>query len=119
MLNIENKLNEMKVYEKVFAKSNMSVAKLKEVANYYKVHLVTERYEKLGRKHFPKNPTVVEYEEIDAWQLGCYLSSVNYFGDRIEKGYTPLGYVAVKLTCKSPSDEIKIVRKFRFEYIQN
>lgn len=111
------RLNEFEVYKKALAKTGMSVAQLKEVARNYRVFTTVERYEKLGRKHFPKNPTIKEEEEINAWQLGCYFSSVNSFGDRIEKEYTPLGYVAVKLTCKSPDDQIKIVRKFRYERI--
>ena len=36
---------------------------------------------------------------------------------KLEKNYTPAGYITTKLTSTSPDKEIKIVRKFRYEYI--
>ena len=111
------KFDEFKVYEKQLKKCALSVDDLKRFNTYFKITLVTERYEKLGRKNYPKNPTVRTEEEIDAWQLGCYASSINFFGDRIEKGYTKGGYTLIKLTCHNPSNEIKVVRKFKYELI--
>lgn len=118
-IKMEIELESLEQYKKVLDKCNFSVSKLKDVNRSYKVILTTERYEKLGRKCFPKKPTNVEVEEINAWQLGCYFTGIGFFKDRIEKSYTPLGYVATKLTCVNPDDSIKIVRKFKYIYEPN
>ncbi|MCM1233873.1 MAG: hypothetical protein NC489_27515 [Ruminococcus flavefaciens] len=77
--------------------------------------VISNRYEKLGRKNFPKNPTETETEEINARNYACYLSSIGFFGDRVYKSYTYCGYIPTRLTCVSPDSETKIERIFRFE----
>ena len=116
---INLKLDEFKGYEKVLNKCNFSVSKLKDINRSYKVILTTERYEKLGRKCYPQKPTSTETEEITAWNLACYLTGIGFFKDRIEKSYTQAGYIATKLTCKNPADDVKIVRKFKYIYEPN
>lgn len=108
---------EFKSYAAEIKKCGLSLYDIDNIAANYKVTMTQETYEKLGRKNFPKKPTETEIEEIDARQLACYLSSISFFGDRVEKNYTPAGYIATKLTCTSPNKEIKIIRRFKYEYI--
>lgn len=78
---------------------------------------VTEnRYEKQGRKNFPKKPTTSEEHEADARNYACYLSSIGFFGDRIYESYTHCGCIPTRLTCVSPDGEIKVERIFKLEY---
>ena len=108
---------EFKGYAAEIKKSGLSLYDLDNIAANYKITMTQETYEKLGRKNFPKNPTETETQEISARQLACYLSSISFFKDRIEKNYTPAGYITTKLTSISPDKEIKIIRKFRYKYI--
>ena len=107
---------EFKCYEAEFKKCGLYLSDLDSIAANYKVTMTQETYEKLGRKNFPRKATETETQEISARQLACYLSSISFFNDRVEKNYTPAGYIATKLTCVSPSKETKIIRKFRYEY---
>ena len=91
---------------------------LDNIAANYKITMTQEIYKKLGRKYFPKKATETWVREINARQLACYLSSISFFNDRVERNYTTAGYIATKLTCTSPDKEIKIIRKFRYEYIR-
>ena len=80
-----------------------------------KVTCVSEKYRKDGRKTFPTTPT--EAEVIDHWTTEQYLNcitSIPFFRDRVEKGYTPYGYVPIKLTSYSPDGNEKWVRRFTF-----
>ena len=109
---------EFKGYEKELKKCGLSLYDIDNIAANYKITMTQETYEKLGRKNFPRKATETETQEINARQLACYLSSISFFGDRVERNYTPAGYIATKLTCTSPDKEIKIIRKFRYEYIR-
>ena len=109
---------EFKNYAAEFKKCGLFLYDLDRIAESCKITMTKETYEKLGRKNFPKKATETETQEISARQLACYLSSISFFGDRVEKNYTPAGYIATKLTCTSPDKEIKIIRKFRYEYIR-
>ena len=108
---------EFKGYKEEIKKSGLSLYDLDNIAANYKITMTQETYEKLGRKYCPKKATETETQEISARQLACYLSSISFFKDRVEKNYTTAGYIATKLTCTSPDKEIKIIRKFRYEYI--
>ena len=108
---------EFKNYAAEIRKCGLSLYDIDNIAANYKITMTQETYEKLGRKNFPRKATETETQEINARQLACYLSSISFFGDRVEKNYTPAGYIATKLTCTSPDKEIKIIRKFRYEYI--
>ena len=109
---------EFKGYAKEFKKCGLSLYDIDDIAVNYKVTMTQEKYEKLGRKNFPRKATETEVKEINARQLACYLSSISFFNDRVERNYTPAGYIATKLTCTSPDKETKIIRKFRYEYIR-
>ena len=106
---------EFKGYEKEFKKCGLSLYDLDNIAANYKITMTQEIYKKLGRKYFPRKATETETQEINARQLACYLSSISFFKDRIEKNYTIVGLIATRLTCVSPSKEIKIIRKFNYE----
>ena len=109
---------EFKGYEKELKKCGLSLYDIDNIAANYKITMTQETYEKLGRKYFPRKATETETQEINARQLACYLSSISFCNDRVEKNYTPAGYIATKLTCTSPDKETKIIRKFRYEYIR-
>ena len=108
---------EFKNYAAEIKKCGLSLYDLDNIAANYKITMTQETYKKLGRKYFPRKATETETQDISARQLACYLSSISFFNDRIEKNYTTAGYIATKLTCTSPDKEIKIIRKFRYEYI--
>ena len=108
---------EFKDYEKEFKKCGLSLYDLDRIAANYKITMTHETYEKLGRKYFPRQATETETQEISARQLACDLSSISFFNDRVEKNYTPAGYIATRLTSTSPDKEIKIIRRFKYEYI--
>ena len=108
---------EFKGYKEEIKKSGLSLYDLDNIATNYKITMTQETYKKLGRKYFPRKATETETVEINARQLACYLSSISFFKDRIEKNYTTAGYIVTKLTSISPDKEIKIIRKFRYEYI--
>ena len=108
---------EFKGYATEIKKCGLSLYELDNIAANYKITMTQEIYKKLGRKYFPRKATEVWVRDINARQLACYLSSISFFGDRVEKNYTTAGYIATKLTCTSPDKEIKIIRKFRYEYI--
>ena len=108
---------EFKGYKEEIKKCGVSLYDLDNIAVNYKITMTKEIYEKLGRKNFPRKATETETTVINARQLACYLSSISFFNDRVERNYTPAGYIATKLTSTSPDKEIKIIRKFRYEYI--
>ena len=108
---------EFKGYKEEIKKCGLSLYDLDNIAVNYKITMTKEIYEKLGRKNFPRKATETETVEINARQLACYLSSISFFNDRVEKNYTTAGYIATKLTCTSPDKEIKIIRRFKYEYI--
>ena len=109
---------EFKNYATEIKKSGLSLYDLDNIAVNYKITMTQEIYKKLGRKYFPRKATETETQIINARQLACYLSSISFFKDRVEKNYTTAGYITTKLTSTSPDKEIKIIRKFRYEYIR-
>ena len=108
---------EFKGYKEEIKKCGLYLTDLDNMDGRYKITMTKETYEKLGRKYFPRKATETETQEINARQLACYLSSISFFKDRVERNYTPAGYITTKLTSTSPDKEIKIIRKFRYEYI--
>ena len=109
---------EFKGYAAEFKKCGLYLSDLDNIAANYKITMTQEIYKKLGRKNFPRKATEVWVRDINARQLACYLSSISFFNDRVEKNYTTAGYIVTKLTSTSPDKEIKIIRKFRYEYIR-
>ena len=81
----------------------------------YAITLTTKTWNLGGRKCFSRDPQSVETETITARQYACYISSVGFFRDRVSSGYTPVGYIPVRLTCYSPDRIIKIDRYFYIE----
>ena len=108
---------EFKNYAAEIKKSGLSLYDLDNIAVNYKITMTQETYKKLGRKNFPRKATDVWIRDINARQLARYLSFISFFKDRIEKNYTPAGYITTKLTSTSPDKEIKIIRRFKYEYI--
>lgn len=106
---------EFKQYESLFKKYNLFLSDFNTLENYT-ITMTENRYEKLGRKNFPKNPTTTKTEVITARQYACYMSSIGFFKDRVENTYTSFGYKPYSLTCKNPSNELKIVRQFDFTF---
>lgn len=110
-----NLKEEFKQYEELFKKHNLYLSDLQTLEQNYIITVETNRFEKLGRKHFPKKATETTKEVITARQYALYMSSIGFFGDRVEKTYTTWGYKPYKLTCINPNKEVKIQRIFRFE----
>ena len=108
---------EFKNYAAEIKKSGLSLYDLDNIAVNYKITMTQEIYKKSGRKYFPRKATDVWIRDINARQLACYLSFISFYKNRIEKDYTAAGYVVTKLTSISPDKEIKIIRKFNYEYI--
>jgi hypothetical protein len=80
----------------------------------YDITLTTKTWYRGERKAFSKNPQVTETGKISARQYACYVSSVGFFRDRVNKAYTAAGFIPVRLTCYSPDRAIKIERVFCF-----
>lgn len=80
-----------------------------------KLEVTSNRYEKQGRKNFPKNPTTTEKEVISARNYACYMSSIGFFGDKVYKSYTYCGYIPTRIVCKNPDNTVKVERIFKFE----
>ena len=109
---------EFKGYKKYFEKCGLSLWELDSLKNY-DIVMTTEHYEKQGRKCFPSKPTTSESQVISPREFCCYISGMAFFGDRVYKGSTPLGYgVVTRLTCVNPSNDLKIVRKFKYVYVK-
>lgn len=108
---------EFKEYRKTLHKIGMDGYDLDTLDNgKYEITLIENRYEKLGRKHFPKNPTTTETSTITARQYACYITSIGFFRDRVVKGYTPAGNIVTRLTCQNPDKTLKVERIFRIKY---
>ena len=106
---------EFKEYEKLFKKYNLFLSDFNTLENYT-ITMTENRYEKQGRKNFPQKPTTTKTENITVRQYACYMSSIDFFNDRVEKTYTSFGYKPYRLTCKNPSNDLKIERIFDFKY---
>lgn len=105
---------EFKGYEKLFKKHNLLLSDLDTLENYT-IRMTVNRYEKQGRKHFPQKPST-KIENITARQYACYMSGIEFFEDRVYNSYTSFGYKPYRLTCKNPSNDIKIERIFDFKH---
>ena len=107
---------EFKRYEKELKKAGLSLYDLDLIEDSYNVTMKEKRFEKRGRKTYGKYPVEEKEESITSRQLACYMSSIGFFGDRVEKAYTKLGYVPIRLTSVSPDKEVKVVREFEYHY---
>ena len=116
----ENELSaEFKEYNNTMKKAGIDSWLFDEINQFLKsggkLTVTCNRYEKLGRKNFPKTPTISETEIIDARNYACYISSIGVFKDRIYKNYTYCGYIPTRITCINPDNSVKIERIFKFE----
>ena len=107
--------DEFKDYSKQLAKLNVYGSDIDYLEGFTKITITEEVFEKLGRKNFPRKATSTEVKETTARQYLCYLTSIGFFGDRVEKSYTVAGYIPTKLSCTSPNKEKKITRSFKIE----
>ena len=105
---------EFKSYEKELKKVGFSLYDLDLIGDRYNVTMKEKRFEKRGRKTYGKYPVEEKEESITARDFACYMSSIGFFGDRVEKSYTKLGYIPTKLTSFSPDKEVKVVREFKY-----
>ena len=106
--------NEYVNYKKELVKMNVW-DEIECLDEFYTITLTQETYEKQGRKCFPRKATETEVSEITTRNYLNYLTSIGFFGDRVEKSYTYIGLVPTKLTCTSPDKEVKIIRRFKIE----
>lgn len=108
---------EFEGYKKYFEKCGLSMNQLDTLGSY-KITMIKETYEKQGRKNFPSKPTTTETEILDPRAYCCIVSGMAFFHDRVHKGYNSLGYEVVdRLTAVRPDNQVKIVRKFRYERV--
>ena len=109
---------EFSEYNKALAKINVYGSTLDTLNNEkYTITLTEKRWELGTRKNFSRKPQMEEKRVITARQYACYITSIGFFRDRVQNGYTPAGYIPTRLTCKSPDGEQKIERYFRIEYV--
>jgi len=114
-----NWYEEFAEYRDIMEKYNVYGSTLNQLdSGDYKITLTEQRFEKLGRKNFPRKATEEKTEVIQAINYGRYISSIGFFRDRVEQSYTFAGYIPMRLTSVSPDREIKIVRKFYIEKIK-
>lgn len=108
---------EFKKYNKVMSKLNVYGSTLDNLnSSRYTITLTTKTWTLGSRKAFSKQPQTVETEQITAREYACYISSVEFFQDRISKQYTPAGFIPVRLTCYNPDKIIKIQRTFHIAH---
>ena len=107
---------EFKQYESLFKKHNLFLSDLSTLEANYIISMTEEHFEKLGRKNYPKQPTTSNTQVITARSYACYISSINFFHDKVINNYTSFGFKPYKLTCQNPDSTLKIVRTFHFEY---
>ena len=106
-------------YNKAMAKVNVYGSTLDTLNNgSYRIIMTQNDYYLEGRKAFSRKPQKTEIQEITARQYACYISSIGFFGDRISKAYTAVGFIPVQLTCINPSRTHKIERRFKIEIIR-
>lgn len=85
----------------------------------YIITMIEKTFEKTeSGKSWRRNPIEETEKEIKFDEYFNYLSSVEFFKnlggtERIEKGYTIVGYIPTKLTSISPKKETKIIRQFK------
>lgn len=116
MENTQRLSEEFKGYKNIFHKCGIDLYDLDHMDQYYQITMTTEMYEKkAGNKTISKKPTETKTEIIDARQFACYLSGICFFGDRIEKGYTYIGYVVKKMSCYNPDKTKRRVTYFKYE----
>lgn len=89
------------------------------------ITLITESYE---LKPNTKNSYQLKdktYEIISESTLSKYINSISFFRskggkEKIEYDYTAYaGYRPTKLTSTSPKKELKVIRYFKYELLQN
>ena len=108
---------EFKEYNHSMSKLNVYGSTLDTLdSGSYTITLTTKTWDLGSRKGFSKNPQSTETEIITARQYACFVSSIGFFNDRTNNGYTPVGFIPVRLTCYNPSKTMKIQRCFHIVY---
>lgn len=83
-----------------------------------RTHMVFERTD--SGKSWKKNPSVTDIRKITTEEYNNYVRSINFMNGfcggscRAEKGYTPCGYIPVKITLVNPSGTEKHTETYRF-----
>ena len=115
---MERKFDEFTRYEEqMFKKCKVDIHKLEQLDRNYRIVEIYERFEKQGARNYPRKPKETTTEVIDARRFACLLSGLGFFKDRVSLENTCAGYIVVKLTCFNPDNTVKVVRKFKYEYI--
>lgn len=107
----------VKRYPKSFKRANLTADTLYDIQEFLTrgtLEVMVNRYEKQGRKTFPKKPTETTVEKIPFEHYLNYISSIGFFGDYVEKTYTYCGYICTRLVAKSPDGQEKVERIFNF-----
>ena len=114
--NINNYLEQVdgegfrKAYRKLFDSLNLENVYSSDVLVICK----TEKFEKLGRKCFPKKATETEFSVYDTEHyLNCVTGKL-FFHDRVGYAYTTFGNIPRTFTCVNPSGDTKITRTFTY-----
>lgn len=107
---------EFETYKKHFHKCGIDLLDLDYTLPNYEIIMTTEMYErKPENKTFSKKPVETETKVIDVRQYACYISGIGFFNDRIEKGYTYIGYIVRRMACVNPDRTKKRVTYFSYK----
>lgn len=125
MENVTIRLSEeFEQYNKAMSKYNVygsTLDRLNEMieSGTHKLFLSEKRYEKQGRKGFPRKPTSENVSEIKARNYACYISTIGGFSDKVTQDYTFLGYIPTELKSVSWGiGDVKVIRSFRLEKVE-
>ena len=108
-------------YNKAMAKWNVYGSTLDDIARHVEsgkleIIMTEKRYEKGNLKGFPRKPMQETKETITARNYACYISSIDFFNDKVTQGYTLVGYIPTELKAISWGDgDIKVIRSFHFK----
>lgn len=93
-------------YPKEFKKTGVTASILADLEDRY---VITEIYvnERAGRETETKTRT------ITAEQYANSITGISFFHDRVTKGYTFAGNIAVKLTAKNPYEKQTVTRYYK------
>lgn len=107
-------------YNKAMAKWNVYGSTLDDIARRVEsgkleIIMTEKRYEKGNLKGFPRKPAQETKETITARNYACYVSSIDFFSDKVTQSYTLVGYIPTELKSISWGGDIKVIRSFHFK----
>lgn len=92
-------------YRAGFSRCNVTANTLWELNAHAEIYCTYTRREngKIVQQH---------RETVSAETYANVCSSVPCFANRVQKSYTPFGYIATRFTARSPYDDTTVVRSF-------